>query len=167
MLKLIKEPEARKRSVTGSQVRRTGGAQMTRRRLALVLAIACLILCSYCVIELPFSGLPGSSKGSPALAEQWRAQLAQYTDPVEAKARDPEILVLRFQNGEWAFGRFRRSNDLWLRGGGTVVFKDSKGQTRAFFGYVGRVFGTFTEHPSLEEYYRRLQETGFKEHVFQ
>jgi hypothetical protein len=109
----------------------------------------------------------GSSSGSPALAAEWRDHLARFPDPDAAKAADPQVVVVRCRNGEWAFGRSQNSHGIWYRGGGTVVIRDSAGRTRAFFGHVcggGHLGVGPVEPPSLAELYKQLAESGFAEH---
>lgn len=117
-----------------------------------------------------FAVASGSSTGSPSLAAEWRDRLNQYADPNSAHVADPEIVVVRFKNGEWVYGLSQNSHGIWYRGGGTLVVKDSKGQTRAFFGHVcgGGHIGHVAdmELPSLDEYYKSL-ESIFKEHQLQ
>lgn len=100
-----------------------------------------------------------NDSGSPELAEEWRVHLMQFADPNTAKASDPEIIVLRFRNGEWVFGRSQSSHGIWRQGGGTIVVRDSSGQTRAFFGHVcgeGHLAFGNPPLPSLAEYYREM-----------
>src|SRR5579859_265627 len=78
----------------------------------------------------------GSSKGSVPLADEWRREFAQYQSPNEATRQNVRIVELQFESGEWAFGRAASSHGIWVRGGGTLVVKDSKGDVRAFFGHV-------------------------------
>ena len=109
----------------------------------------------------------GSDRGSPALAAEWRDRLAQYPDPDAARSADPEVLVVRCRNGEWAFGCSKDSHGVWRRGGGTLVVRDSTGRTRAFFGHVcgGEDLGArWTEPPTLAVYYGWLAEMRFVEH---
>ena len=109
----------------------------------------------------------GSDGGSPALAAEWQGQLAQYPDPVAARSADPEVLVVRCRNGEWAFGRSKDSHGVWRRGGGTLVVRDSTGRTRAFFGHVcgGNDLGELTTAPAtLAAYYDGLAVMWFIEH---
>jgi hypothetical protein len=117
-----------------------------------------------------FAVSAGSSLGSPELAAEWRDHLAQYPDPDTASAADPEVIVLRFRNGEWVFGRSQNSHGVWYRGGGTVVVRDSSGQTRAFFGHVcggGQLGIGSPDLPSLAEFYKQMAEAGFAEHPLQ
>ncbi len=109
----------------------------------------------------------GSDSGSPSLAAEWRDRLNQYADPNSAHVADPKIVVVRFRNGEWVYGLSQNSHGIWYRGGGTLVVKDSKGRTRAFFGHVcgGGHIGHVVdlELLGLDEYYKRL-ESIFTEH---
>jgi len=146
---------------------------MARARPLLWVAIG---LSAVCAIPCGFFGLwaaaaGGSDKGSPALAAEWKAELSQFQSPEEAQAKDPKVIVRRFPDGSWVFGRCQSSHGMWKRGGGTVVVKDSKRQVRAFFGHVcgDENLGAVWEHWSLDEYYRQtldLQEGGFVEYQF-
>lgn len=134
-----------------------------------LLALPCGLFGFYASLE------GGSSRGSPALAAEWRDRLSQYLDPEAARAGDPEVVVLGFTNGEWVFGRSQSSHGMWHRGGGTVVVRDSRGRTRAFFGHVcgwgqlGVASSEFSQLPSLAEFYKRMAEEGggFAEHALQ
>src|SRR5262249_39307224 len=75
------------------------------------------------------------NRGSPELAQEWRAKLESLGGLEEAKEKDHDIQGRQFPNGEWAFG-FCRDSHGFTRGAGTLVVKDSRGATRAFFGHV-------------------------------
>jgi hypothetical protein len=107
----------------------------------------------------------GSSKGSPALAAEWRQELSAYQTPAEGKAADNSMFVLRFTTDEWVFGRAQSSHGIWRRGGGTVVIKDSKGNVRTFFGHVcgSGHLPSFSKLFSLSEFYQELAREGFRE----
>ncbi|WP_162660593.1 hypothetical protein [Tuwongella immobilis] len=112
----------------------------------------------------------GSDRGSPALAAEWRDQLAQFPDPDSAKAADPSMIVVRCENGDWVFGRTQSSHGVWLRGGGTVVMRDSGGRIRAFFGHVcggDYLPGSFGRLPDLAAFYAAVVTDGFVEHPLQ
>jgi len=127
-------------------------------------------------VPLAFFGLwwaasAGSSQGSPELAAEWQAELSQYQSPDEAQTKDPKVIVVRFSDGSWVFGRCQSSHGVWKRGGGTVVVKDSKGQVRAFFGHVcgDENLGAVWEHWNLDLYYWKTldpAEGGFVEYHF-
>ena len=124
-----------------------------------------LLPCGFFGLMVAVQG--GSDRGSPALAAEWRDELAHYADPVAAQSADPEILVVRCRNGKWAFGRSKDSHGVWRRGGGTVVVRDSTGRTRAFFGHVcggNDLGGRGTDPPSLAAYSDGLAEREFVEH---
>src|SRR5690349_12928592 len=111
---------------------------MTRRtelRLALIGAIL-LLVCLGGFFGFFWAAAAGSDSGSPELAEEWRATLSSVRDPSEAAARIPDTQIVRFPDGEWVIGLSANSHGVWVRGGGTVVVKDSRGQVRAFFGHV-------------------------------
>ncbi|WP_020470875.1 hypothetical protein [Zavarzinella formosa] len=141
----------------------------TIARLPLVIAcIAGLSFCGFFCLFVAASG--GSDRGSPQLAAEWRAALLAAAGPDEAAALDRDVVVLRFANGEWAFGKSQSSHGMWLRGGGTMVIRDSKGQVRAFFGhvcgprYLEWAHGYFL--PSLDAFYEKTLEQGMVEHIF-
>ena len=142
---------------------------MKRRRTIRWVLIGCagLLVLPCGFFGFWYAALAGSSSGSPDLAAEWRDHLAQYPDPDAAHAADPEVIVLRFRNGEWVFGRSQNSHGIWYRGGGTVVVRDSTGRTRAFFGHVcggGQLGIGYPELPSLGDFYKRLVGSGFAEH---
>ena len=129
-------------------------------------------LAAYAVVCIAFFGFwfaaaAGSSSGSPTLAAEWRDRLGRFADPEAARAADPEVIAVRFRNGEWAFGLSKSSHGVWYRGGGTVVVKGSDGRTRAFFGHVcgrGRFGFGGSEQGSLAEFYESSGTCGFREH---
>ena len=137
----------------------------TFRRVLIGCAAMAVLPCGFIGLWIAASG--GSDKGSPALATEWRDELAHYSKPEDALSADPEILVVRCKNGEWAFGRSKSSHGMWLRGGGTLVVRDSIGRTRAFFGHVCGYhdLGVRWSDPlSLDAYYKGMEEAGFVEH---
>jgi hypothetical protein len=94
------------------------------------------------VLLLPLTGLGWilwliyrpSGVGSPEDARLWRARFESVPDPETAQSKYPGVDVKNYDNGEWVFGVCTDSHtSMW---GGTVVVKDSRGQTRAFFGHV-------------------------------
>jgi hypothetical protein len=145
---------------------------MTRRnKLRLVLAGGLLLVgCPCGFFGWWFAVSFGSDSGSPKLAEEWRATLVPIHDPDEAAARVPHVQIIRFPDGEWVVGLSANSHGIWVRGGGTVVVKDSRGQVRAFFGHVcgsGMLKGAFGSTKSLDEFYKQLEGSGtFVEHRF-
>jgi len=116
-----------------------------------------------------FAAEAGSSSGSPELAEKWRKELDQFSDPDEAHAHDSRISVVRFDNGEWLFVKMQPSHGIWYRGGGTVVVKDCHGQVPAFFGHVcaetPHAIGYY-ETKSLDQFYGAMTRGIFREHHF-
>src|SRR5262245_2482643 len=111
---------------------------MSRRRTILWVLIGCaglLILPCGCY-GLWVAVSVSNNSGSPELAADWRAALLAAAGPDEAAAADPDVVVLRFPNGEWVFGKSRNSHGIWRRGGGTLVVRDSRGRVRAFFGHM-------------------------------
>jgi hypothetical protein len=143
---------------------------MKKRRRSLWLALglgglcAIMLCASLGVLAAVFAV---NDRGSSELAAKWKAELTEYSSPDVAQARNPDVIVIRFGNGEWVFGLCRNSHGAWTRGGGTVVVKDSKGQIRAFFGHVcGDCLGAFWETTSLDLYYQKTLncEFGFVEH---
>jgi hypothetical protein len=102
-------------------------------------------------------------EGSEDLAREWRTAFLQYPDPAAAVAADAMIVVLKFENGEWAIGKSQDSHGGWRYGGGTLVIRDSHGRTRAFFGHVcgPRFLYMHRDNPSLDRLYEELAEEGF------
>ena len=137
----------------------------TFHRILIGCAAIAVLPCGFFGLWIAAAG--GSNKGSPTLATEWRDHLARYADPDAAQLADPEIIILRCQNGEWAFGRSSNSHGMWIRGGGTIVVRDSVGRTRVFFGQVcGRYdLGARGSEPiSLDAYYEGMAESRFVEH---
>ena len=110
-----------------------------------------------------------NDRGSPVLAAEWRTSLLAAPGPDEAAA-DPDVVVLRFANGEWVFGKSQDSHAWWRHGGGTLVIRDSRGRVRAFFGhmcgarYMEDAFGR--KHPSLDAFYDKVLQYKYVEHIF-
>ncbi len=167
-----KDSRLKRRDGTPPPPANTPAGQPPRRRrllrwLLLAAAVVCVIPCGF--FGFWMAAEAGSDSGSPNLAEEWRDEFAPFDDPSEAVAHDPGIILMRFRNGEWVFGRSQNSHGIWLRGGGTVVVKDSKGQTRAFFGHVcggGHLGIGHPDLPNLEAFYKQLRESGFQEYHF-
>jgi hypothetical protein len=154
-------------------VRRVEGAgRMSRRRAILwvLIGFAGLLMLPCGFYGLWFAVAAGSNSGSPELAAEWRAALLAAPGPDEAATADPDVVVLRFQNGEWAFGKSQDSHGVWRRGGGTMVVRDSRGRVRAFFGHMcgarcmEDAFGR--NIPSLDAFYQRVVADGKVEHTF-
>jgi hypothetical protein len=145
---------------------------MSRRRIILWVLIGCagLLMLPCGFFGLWFALEAGSSNGSPELAAEWRAALLAAPGPDEAAAADPDVVVLRFPNGEWAFGKSQDSHGTWRRGGGTLVVRDSRSRVRAFFGHVCgphyMQWGFGRDHPSLDAFYDRVVESGYVEYTF-
>ena len=145
---------------------------MRRKRTVLWVLIGCaglLLLLPCGLFGFWFAVEVGSSSGSPELAAEWWAAFLAALGPDEAAAADPDVVVLRFPNGEWAFGKSQDSHGIWRRGGGTLVVRDSRGRVRAFFGHVCgpryMEWGLGREHPSLDAFYSRVAEGRTVEHA--
>ncbi len=141
---------------------------MKRRTKVVLIALPILVVIGVPMtfFALWFAAASGSDRGSPELAREWREQFSQYKTRDEAHAADPNVKVIGFDNGEWVFGRVQDSHGIWLRGGGTLVAKDSNGETHAFHGHV--CGGDFLKrvsrsNSSLESFYTGLSECGFRE----
>jgi hypothetical protein len=144
---------------------------MKWRTKALLIALPVIILVGAPVAFLGFwiyvSG--GTDAGSPELAKQWRDELSNYGSLHEVKSADPTVEIVEFDSGEWLYGRAQNSHGNW-RDGGTVVVRDSSGQTRAFLG--GHVCGNgflreaFDGAPDLKSFYDQIAATGFQEYSF-
>lgn len=146
--------------------------QTSRRRTTLWLLIGCagLLLLPFGCYGLWWSVSVSNNRGSPELAAEWRDALLAAAGPDEAAAADPDIVVLRFPNGEWVFGKSQDSHGIWRRGGGTLVVRDSRGRVRAFFGhmcgprYLAFEFGS--DYPSLDAFYDSVLQHRIVEHIF-
>jgi hypothetical protein len=107
----------------------------------------------------------GMGVGDTRYAAKWRDRFAPLPDPETAKAAYPEVEAKRFPNGEWVFGVSADSHGShW---GGTVVYKDSSGRTRAFFGHVcgpRRLSHMLYAPQSLKEFY---DHSDWEHHEFQ
>lgn len=103
-----------------------------------------------------------NDSGSPELAEEWRERLLPIDSP-ETAAR--VAMSKRWPNGEWVAWLSAESHGIWVRGGGTVVIKDSRGQVRAFFGHVCGGFFLPCDCKSLDEFYARVAQK-YREHHF-
>ena len=107
-------------------------------------------------------------EGLPSDARKWRSVIEPVAD-VDSADREhpaltdhPDYFSFRFPNGEWVFGIAVRSHKFFTRGG-TLVFKDSRGTTRVYYGHVcahGRVqmalYGNNCR--SIQEFVSRLRE---------
>ena len=112
----------------------------------------------------------GHDQGSPKLAALWRDTLDKYNTPDEAAKHVHNLQVASFDNGQWAFGLAQNSHGAWLRGNGTIVVKDSQGNTRAFFGHVcgpSWLKRSLSNNTDLDAFYAKLKDRDFVEHDFQ
>ena len=147
---------------------------MKRRAKLIIIAILIILVVGppVSILGLWFATTFGSNAGSSKLAKEWRDQLNQYKSLDEAKAADPTLEVLTLTNGEWLFGHAQDSHGIWRRGGGTMVIKDSNGETHAFLGghvcgpyYIGRVsYGVGSQN--LVSFYKEVIALGFHEYKF-
>lgn len=132
--------------------------------------LAGCVLLGGCGLYAIWLTLATNDRGSPELAMEWRTILLASPGPEEAVAADPEVVVLRFPNGEWVFGKSQNSHGCWRRGGGTLVVRDSRGRVRAFFGhicgsrYMQDAFGR--DNPSLDAFYKRVLQDNKMEYTF-
>lgn len=97
--------------------------------------------------------------GSVAEAHRLRTVLEPIDQP-DATLDERDVESKRFPNGEWIVGIGQSSHNSWaiLRGGGTLVVKDSRGQVRAFFGHICGPAGfqwTVQTATNLDEFYSR------------
>ena len=135
----------------------------TKVRIALV-AGAILLGCPCAFFGSWGAAIAGSDSGSPELAAEWREKLTPIDSLETAKAR---ALTEQFPNGEWVAWLSADSHGIWIRGGGTVVIKDSRGQIRAFFGHVCGSFSPPFGSNSLDDFYTRMaSQTRYREHHF-
>ena len=131
---------------------------MKRRTKVVLIALPILV-----VIGVPmtffafwFAVSAGTDAGSPDLAREWRDELNKYKSVREAIDADPAVEAVAFDTGQWVFGRAQSSHGIWLRGGGTLVVKDSNGEIHAFLGghvcgnrYLRRVFSAASSSESF------------------
>ena len=144
-----------------------------RTKLLLILTpLALVILSPVAFFAIYVAASLGSDQGSPVLAGEWRKELDKYATPEDAVKADPTIQVVKFKNGEWLFGRSQNSHGIWLRGGGTMVMKDSRGEIRAYAGHVcgprflSSGWGS-REDADLDKFYSDLKECSFVDLKFQ
>jgi hypothetical protein len=103
----------------------------------IVLAVAWFVLVALCAGLFQWMIWPAPFKrgeGSTSYARMWRERFESIEDPETAQAKFDEVIVKRFQNGEWIFGVCADSHSSIH--GGTVVVKDSRGNTHVYFGHV-------------------------------
>jgi hypothetical protein len=123
----------------------------TRRRKTenfILLIVVCLIaICILC----PSLLLPMGT-GSEYYAEKWTKRFQGLNSITEAKAKYSNVALLELPNDEWIFWVYSTSHgNPW---GGTIVTRDSRGITKAFFGHV---CGCAVLHgESLDEVYEDL-----------
>ena len=140
----------------------------TRTRILLIATPIVLVLLAAVAFSIVAAGV--SDQGSPELAAEWRDELAAFETPQDATLKDSTIEHVKFDNGDWLIGRAQDSHGMWRRGGGTVVVKDSNGETHAFFGHVcggGFISWGFGEHADLQSFYARVTENRFHEYDFE
>ncbi len=144
--------------------------QYSLRSLFVLTSVLALVLGLYIGISSLFRDYSDVATGSPDLAAKWKAAFEGIDNPEDAQAAFPEVAVRRFTNGEWWFGISRDSHR--YPDGGTVVFKDSTGKVRAFFGHVcgSRALECSmpSERRSLDDFYRACSGGPFqyKEYTF-
>lgn len=104
--------------------------------------------------------------GSTSYADDWMERLSDISSPDEAQRKYDDVAVKRFEHGEWIVGVCRDSHASMF--GGTIVTRDSRGNTRAFFGHVcGSSFlkATFTRANDIDAVYGALLNgCRFREH---
>jgi hypothetical protein len=138
-----------------------------KKRWLLIISVGAVMLLCWGPVGWLILFFGVNNNGSPALAREWKDELAPFADPESAKAKYPQTDSARFENGEWVFGLSQDSHGLFHRGGGTVVVKDSCGSVRAFFGHVCGAHWVRSfdlEHKSLNEFYAYLRDCGFVEY---
>jgi hypothetical protein len=145
------------------------GQRKWRRRLKRGLLAFALLVPFTCIGAFLWSIFHPLGTGSTKDAELWRSRFESIPDPETAKARYPEVDVMRYSNGEWIFGFCTDSHSsMW---GGTIVVKDSGGQIRAFFGHVcgcEYLDWRLRDTKSLDDFYGSeiWRMHGFKEYHF-
>jgi hypothetical protein len=142
-----------------------------KRHTMMLIGIAILLGTFTCMLTAMLINLAAgvNNSGSPELAAEWQAVLTPLTPTASELHKDPpDLEFVTFPNGEWIIGFAQNSHGISVRGGGTLVVKDSRGNVRAFFGHVCgphylRTF--FCETPDLDGFYARLKRLEFTEHV--
>lgn len=134
--------------------------------LGLAIIVVSVLAGGLLVINSCMEGPGELGTGDPEYAEKWHGRIQLLSDPDAARAQFPEVEILRFDNGEWVFGVSDDSHS--SAHGGTVVTKDSAGNTHAFFGHVcgPRFFERLRDAKSLKEFYvhQAWQLWDFREH---
>lgn len=101
------------------------------------------------------------------MAIRWKQYLEQIGGPIEAKRGHTEVAVRVFPDGEWVMGLSWDSHDTTSPNGGTVVVRDSRGRTRAFFGHVcgpQMLENIFQGFPTLDAVYQKFVDVWLSEH---
>lgn len=112
-----------------------------------MLIVVCLI-----AIWILFSSFFSMGTGSEYYAKKWSKKFQTLHSVAEAKAKYPNVATLEFPNGEWIFWICANSHgNPW---GGTIVTRDSRGITKAFFGHVCGF--AVLRGESLDEVYEHL-----------
>lgn len=137
---------------------------MKKLKIFIVITIGIITLGIITLIVL--SSLP-MGKGSESFARKWTSKLKNIESVNEFKKEYPEESYIELPSGDWAVGVSSDSHaSPW---GGTVVIKDSSGNTRSFFGhvcgsrYLTMFFNDKLEHKNLEDLYKFTD--NFKEHI--
>ncbi len=146
------------------------GGTSIRRLLPWLIAAALLLMFVLYVASWFHLG-----SGSPRYARKWRKQLLachsleevkQHFNYIEMKGGQaitnvtkevrgrPHALIKSFPNGQWIACAYGDSHH--GRGGGTVVARDSSGETHIFFGHV--CGGLHVKGETMEEFYTSLRD---------
>ena len=137
-----------------------------RTKIILLSVLGLIILVPAVLILLAVIFLGSKDTGSPELAAEWRARLESYESLREAKEAERLLVVVEFDDGEWAMALAQNSHGGLRNGGGTVVVRDSRGQVRAFSGHVcghGELGPALWDAETLEEFYEALAGVDFIE----
>lgn len=121
----------------------------TRKTVNLILLII-VFLIAICIL-CPELLLPMGA-GSEYYAEKWTKRFQTLNSVAEAKAKYSNVAAREFPNGEWIF--WVSSNSHGNPWGGTIVTRDSRGITKAFFGHVCGF--AVLQGESLDEVYEDL-----------
>ena len=98
-------------------------------------------------------------EGSEKYAREWTQNLNQHETLEDLKKSVKEIRSRTFENGEWIAGVCQDSHS--SSSGGTAVVKDSRGNTKVYFGHVcgnNHLLGIFKSSKNLNEVFEKLND---------
>jgi hypothetical protein len=138
-----------------------------RKTIRVIVALVTLLIATPFVLFFVYIFTSGG-EGSLAVAQQLKLKLESIPSPEAGKGSDFEYFWHRFPDGEWMIGISRDSHGFFskYRGGGTVVFKDSRGAIRCYFGHCcGALFPKVFAYDAktLDRFLESMQESGMVE----